>query len=77
MIRGTEFAVLFERTRCSVVAYVRAWLRACADGYSAGRTYEELRSLADAELTRRGLSRAKLAAQIFHSKEQRGREDRH
>lgn len=37
-----------------------AWLRTCADHYAASAMYEQLSGLSDAELSRRGLSRADL-----------------
>jgi hypothetical protein len=40
--------------------HVAAWLRTCADHYDAAATYERLSRLSDAELRRRGLSRADL-----------------
>jgi hypothetical protein len=55
----------------NIVAHVRDWLRACADAYAAAQTYEELRHLSDAELSRRGLSRATLASDLMRNQEQR------
>ena len=40
--------------------HVAAWLRTCADHYAAAAMYEQLSGLSDAELRRRGLSRADL-----------------
>ena len=53
--------------RC--LAYLGDWLRTCADSYAAARAYEELRHLSNAELNRRGLSRATLAADLLRSHE--------
>ena len=53
------------------VAHVRDWLRTCAHAYTAAQTYEELRHLSDAELSRRGLSRATLASDLIGNQEQR------
>jgi hypothetical protein len=53
------------------LAHVRDWLRTCADAYAAAQTYEELRHLSDAELNRRGLSRATLASDLMRDQEQR------
>ena len=53
------------------VAHIRDWLRTCAYAYTAARTYEELRHLSDAELSRRGLSRATLASDLMREQEQR------
>jgi hypothetical protein len=41
-----------------------AWASACADYYSAAALYDELRTLSDAELQRRGLSRDTLARDV-------------
>jgi hypothetical protein len=59
------------RSVANFVAHVRDWLRTCADAYTAARTYEELRHLSDAELSRRGLSRATLASDLMRVQEQR------
>jgi hypothetical protein len=53
------------------LAHARDWLRACAAAYTAAQTYEELRHLSDAELRRRGLSRATLASDLMRNQEQR------
>ena len=59
-----------HRTLADFMAHIRVWLRACADAYAAARTYEELRHLSDAELNRRGLSRATLASDLMRDREQ-------
>ncbi len=41
-----------------------AWIKACGDYYAAAALYEQLSALSDAELTRRGLSRATLARDV-------------
>jgi hypothetical protein len=41
-----------------------AWVKACGDYYAAAALYEQLSALSDAELTRRGLSRATLARDV-------------
>ena len=48
---------------------VRNWLRTCSDAYVAARMYEELRHLSNAELSRRGWSRATLAADLLRGHE--------
>jgi len=40
---------------------IATWAEVCADYYAAAAMYEQLSVLSDAELTRRGLSRATLA----------------
>jgi hypothetical protein len=40
------------------------WADSCADYYAAAAMYQELSALSDAELTRRGLSRATLCAML-------------
>ena len=41
-----------------------ACVKACGDYYAAAALYEQLSALSDAELTRRGLSRATLARDV-------------
>ena len=41
-----------------------AWVKACGDYYAAAALYEQLSALSEAELTRRGLSRATLARDV-------------
>lgn len=43
------------------------WVTACADSYAASAMYQNLSRLSDAELQRRGLSRANLARDVFKS----------
>ena len=43
---------------------VAGWLATAADYYTAATVYERLSGLSDAELQRRGLSRATLASDI-------------
>jgi hypothetical protein len=45
----------------SIVWRLMAWVETCADYYAAAAVYEQLSGLSDAELARRGLSRATLA----------------
>jgi hypothetical protein len=40
------------------------WLDACADHWAAAAMYQQLTGLSDAELARRGLSRATLARDV-------------
>ena len=48
----------------SAVTSLAAWVETCADYYAAAAIYERLSKLSDAELHRRGLSRATLASDI-------------
>jgi hypothetical protein len=43
---------------------IRTWLKICADYYDAAALYEQFAALSDAELARRGLSRATLARDV-------------
>jgi hypothetical protein len=45
----------------ALAAHLATWCETCADYYEAAALYEELSALSDAELQRRGLSRATLA----------------
>jgi hypothetical protein len=56
-LRGGVNARSFLR---SLGRHVAVWLRTCADHYAAAAMYEQLSGLSDAELRRRGLSRADL-----------------
>ena len=47
-----------------LTAQLAAWRETCADYYEAAGLYEELSALSDAELRRRGLSRATLAGHV-------------
>jgi hypothetical protein len=47
-----------------LAAYLAACYETCADYYAAAALYEELAALSDAELQRRGLSRATLAQHV-------------
>ena len=42
-------------------SHLAAWVGTCADYYQAAALYDELSGLSNAELSRRGLSRATLA----------------
>ena len=48
----------------STGARIAAWADTCADYYAAAAIYEQLSALSDAELSRRGLSRATLAEEV-------------
>ena len=48
-------------------AHLAAWVTTCADYYDAATLYDELSVLSDAELRRRGLSRATLASDVCES----------
>jgi hypothetical protein len=45
----------------SISLHLVSWANTCADYYAAAAMYEQLSALSDAELARRGLSRATLA----------------
>ena len=51
----------------SLVKGCAAWMTDYADNWAAANMYDSLRSLSDAELRKRGLSRATLAHDVFHS----------
>ena len=58
-----------SRSRASEIiarlyARVADWIETAADHYAAAAMYEQLSKLSDAELQRRGLSRAKLARDV-------------
>jgi hypothetical protein len=61
----------FERLR----SHLRKWRTACADAYAAASMYEEQRTLSNAELRRRGLSRTTLAREIWRRLERKRRSD--
>jgi hypothetical protein len=48
----------------ALAAYLATWCDTCADYYEAAALYEQLSALSDAELERRGLSRAALARYV-------------
>jgi hypothetical protein len=48
----------------SIGGRIAAWADTCADYYAAAAMYEQLAALSDAELMRRGLSRATLAHDV-------------
>jgi hypothetical protein len=48
----------------SIGARIATWADTCADYYAAAAMYEQLSALSDAELSRRGLSRATLAGEV-------------
>jgi hypothetical protein len=48
----------------ALAAHLATWCETCADYYEAAALYEELSVLSDAELERRGLSRATLARYV-------------
>jgi hypothetical protein len=49
----------------SIGIRIATWADTCADGYAAAAMYEQLSALSDAELARRGLSRASLARDVL------------
>jgi hypothetical protein len=48
----------------SIGVRVVTWLNTCADYWAAAAMYEQLSALSEAELARRGLSRATLAGRV-------------
>jgi hypothetical protein len=48
----------------SIGRRIVAWVDTCRDHYAAAAMYEQLSALSDAELARRGLSRATLARDV-------------
>jgi hypothetical protein len=48
----------------SIGGRIVTWADTCADYYAATAMYEQLSALSDAELSRRGLSRATLAGEV-------------
>jgi hypothetical protein len=61
--KGEPLTRLLTRIRC-IGARIVAWADTCADYYAAAAMYEQLSALSDAELKRRGLSRATLARDV-------------
>jgi hypothetical protein len=58
-----------ERAHCgnlisSIGVRLMSWVITCADYWAAAAEYEQLSALSDAELARRGLSRATLAEHV-------------
>lgn len=53
-----------SRRVASVAMWFADWITAAADHYAAAAVYEQLSRLSDAELQRRGLSRATLAQDV-------------
>src|SRR5215510_7054891 len=49
----------------SVGRRIATWVDTCADYYAAAAMYEQLSALSDAELMRRGLSRATLSHDVL------------
>jgi len=58
---GDAIALARNDRLAALAAYLANWCKTCADYYEAAVLYEELSALCDAELQRRGLSRAMLA----------------
>ena len=66
--RSTRLGVL--------VAHLATWCETCTDYYNAAATFEELSALSDAELERRGLSRATLARDVCTACDRSGKHPR-
>ena len=56
---------LFASWIKSIGGRIATWADTCADYYAAATMYEQLSALSDAELSRRGLSRATLARHVL------------
>jgi hypothetical protein len=56
----------------SIGMWVAAWAKNCADYWAAAALYERLSGLSDAELARRGLSRAILARDVRDTRDRSG-----
>ena len=54
-----------QRRRKRLLSGIQEWSTSWANAYAAAHIYEELRHLSDAELSRRGLSRATLAQDLW------------
>jgi hypothetical protein len=63
-ITAGEPAGSFSSRVRSIGLCIAAWADTCADYYAAAAMYEQLSALSDAELVRRGLSRATLAHDV-------------
>jgi hypothetical protein len=61
---GERTQTLSDWIRC-VGRRIVTWVDTCADGYAAAAMYQQLSALSDAELARRGLSRATLARDVL------------
>ena len=61
---AAEPAAPFSSWIRSMGQWLVAWTDTCADHWAAAAMYEQLSVLSDAELSRRGLSRATLAQDI-------------
>ena len=60
----SEPAGSFASWITAIGGQITTWVDTCADYYTAATIYEQLSVLSDAELTRRGLSRATLAGEV-------------
>jgi hypothetical protein len=60
----------YERIVRRLLFRIQEWSRSWANAYAAAHIYEELRHLSDAELSRRGLSRATLAQDLWRREDQ-------
>ena len=61
----------YPRTVRRLLSRIQEWSTSWANAYAAAHIYEELRHLSDAELSRRGLSRATLAQDLWRRHDQR------
>lgn len=77
---GKPFGALglsMSRRLRALRAHLAAWVGTCADYYQAAALYDDLSRLSDAELGRRGQSRATLAWDLSQSCEQQPSQGRH
>jgi hypothetical protein len=63
-ITGSRLAGSLPNKISSIGQWIATWAETCADYYAAAAMYEQPSVLSDAELTRRGLSRATLAHDV-------------
>ena len=63
--RDATSAGTLRGSLASLIAAIRAAVAAGSRGYTAAGLYQELSALSDAELNRRGLSRATLARDVL------------
>jgi hypothetical protein len=67
VLSAGETAVPFLSRIKSLMKSCAVWMNRFADNWAAATLYDSLRSLSDAELRKRGLSRATLAHDVFQS----------
>jgi hypothetical protein len=65
----TPAAASLASSAKSLTGQFFTWVKTCADDWAAAALYDSLRSLSDAELYRRELSRDRLARDVFRSRD--------